>query len=241
MGKLFDWSLLLNSLLAIIRYVPITLFITLASMLTGLLIALLVAFIKLYKIPVLNQISVFYVSFIRGTPLLVQLYLIYYGIPRILNYLKYTYSVFSNYNPAAIAPIHYAMFAFSINIGAYLSETMRSSLEAVDRGQYEGALSIGLNRFQIMSKIVLPQAFVIAMPNIGNHLISNLKGTSLVFMISIIDIMGEAKIIGARENSFFEVYVAAAIIYWILCILFEILVHFISQKINQFQKGDVVR
>jgi L-cystine transport system permease protein len=129
--------------------------------------------------------------------------------------------------------------AFSVNLGAYLSETIRSSIEAVDRGQFEAANSIGMSQAQIMLKIVLPQALIVAIPNLGNTLISTVKDTSLIFMIGIVDIMGEAKIIGARGLAFFEIYIAVSIIYWFICIILEKCLNLLEKRSRIFERSVV--
>ncbi|MHC6180787.1 amino acid ABC transporter permease [Clostridium sp. JNZ X4-2] len=239
MNKIFDFTYMVQCIPKLIPYLPVTIWITVISMLFGLLIGLFIAIVKIYKIPVLKQISIAYVSFIRGTPLLVQLYLIYFGMPKFLYFFQIEYGWFENVNVNIIAPQYYAILAFSANLGGYLSETIRSSIEAVDRGQFEAANSIGMSQTQIMLKIVLPQALIVAIPNLGNTLISTVKDTSLIFMIGIVDIMGEAKIIGARGLAFFEIYIAVSIIYWIICIILEKCLNLLEKRSKIFERSVV--
>lgn len=219
MQSLIDIEYMVESFPQIIRYVPVTLMIAVVSMVLGLFIGLITALIKIYKVPVLKWVSAVYVSFIRGTPLLVQMYLSYYGIPKILDFMHMNYNW--NINVSNIPAIIFVYVSFSLNIGAYLSETIRSAIQAIDKGQLEAAYSVGMSRFQGMVRIVFPQALTIALPNFGNTFIGLLKDTSLAFIISVVEIMGQAKIIGARKLKFFEVYIDSAIIYWILCIVVE--------------------
>lgn len=237
MIKFFDAGLMFKALKQIIPYIPVTLEMTFASMLIGLILAFLLAIVRMYNVPVFKQIATVYISFMRGTPQLVQLYLIYYGIPRLLYVLQTNHGMFPGYKANAISPIFYAIFAFSLNAAAYLSETIRSSIESIDKGQMEAAQSMGISYGKTMRKIILPQAMVVALPNLGNLLMSNLKGTSLAFIITIVDIMGQAKIIGARNYSFFEVYVAVSIIYWILNIVIEAIVYGIEKKLRVYERG----
>jgi ABC-type amino acid transport system permease subunit len=111
----------------------------------------------------------------------------------------------------------FAIVALSLNAGAYMSETIRSALLAVDVGQLEAAYSVNMSVRQAMIRIVVPQAFGIALPPLANTLVSLIKETSLVFTISIIDLMARARIVGSRGYRFFEIYVVVSIIYWILC------------------------
>ena len=124
-----------GAIIEIIKFIPVTLKITTVSMLFALIIALTVAIIRIYKLPVLKELAVFYVSFIRGTPLLVQIYLSYYGFPKIFDYinLRYGYNIDISMVPAII----FVYVAFSLNVGAYLSETFRASILSVDKGQSE--------------------------------------------------------------------------------------------------------
>lgn len=235
MGKLFDPEFVLESFPSIIKYLPVTIEISLVSMLLGLLIGFVVALIKIYDVPILNKIANLYVTFIRGTPLLVQLYLSYYGIPLVLQYINYSQG--TNININDIPAILFVFFAFSVNEGAYTSETIRAAIQSVDKGQYEAAASIGMTNFQMMIRIVVPEAFVVALPNLGNSLINLIKGTSLAFTISVMDIMASGKIIAARAMRFFEVYIVIAFIYCALTILVEKLIGYLERKVSVGGEG----
>ncbi|MDV2684683.1 amino acid ABC transporter permease [Alkalihalophilus lindianensis] len=237
MENLLDVNYLIESFPAIISRLPITVGIAVGSLILGLFIGIGTALIKIYRVPVLRVISSLYISFIRGTPLLVQIYLVFYGIPKVIYYLQIEYGWLQYVDVNIIAPEVYALLAFSINLGAYLSETIRSAIESVDRGQFEAAKSIGMSPTQMMLKIIFPQALAVAIPNIGNVFISSIKDTSLVFIIGVIDIMGQAKILGSRGLAFFEVYIAVSIIYWILCIIVERLLVIIERRARRYERG----
>ena len=130
----------------------------------------------------------------------------------------------------------YVLIAYSFNIGAYMAETIRSSIEAVDRGQFEAARSVGMTSFQVYTRIIIPQTFVIALPNLGNSLISAVKDTSLMFVAGLVDVMAKAKIIGARAYNYLEVYIAAALIYWGTCLLIEIVFRLLEKKLGNFKR-----
>ncbi len=219
MKPLFDFQFMIAIIPDILQVVPVTLNITVVAMVLALFIGLVTALIRIYRIPLAKQLAALYISFTRGTPLLVQIYLAYYGIPKVLEYLQVNYGW--NINVDGIPAIVFIYFAFTLNVGAYLSETIRASIEAIDKGQMEAALSIGMTRLQAMRRIILPQAVAIALPSFGNTLISLIKDTSLAFMISVVEMMGEAKILGARGLQFFEVYIVVALMYWAICILVE--------------------
>lgn len=233
MGSLFDLKYMLSSFPQILKYAPVTLMVAVGSMALGLIIGLVTALIKLYRVPVLRWIAAIYVSFTRGTPLLVQLYLAYYGLPKFLAFMgdKFSWSI----QVGGIPTIVYVYVAFSLNVGAYLSESVRSAIESVDKGQYEAAYSVGMGRLQTMFRIILPQALTVALPNFGNTFISLMKDTSLAFVIAFVEIMGQAKIVGARSLRFFEVYIDSALIYWGLCLAAERGVSWLEGKTKRFK------
>lgn len=237
MDNLLDIQFLIESFPAIAARLPVTVGIAVGSMILSLFIGLTTALIKIYQVPVLKTISSCYVSFIRGTPLLVQIYLVFYGIPKVIYYVQTEYDQLQNVDVNIIPPEIYALLAFSINLGAYLSETIRSAIESVDRGQFEAAKAIGMSPAQMMVKIIFPQALAVAIPNLGNMFISTIKDTSLVFIIGVIDIMGQAKILGSRGLAFFEVYIAVSIIYWILCIVVERLLARVEKRARRYERG----
>ncbi|MBU9674236.1 amino acid ABC transporter permease [Planococcus sp. CP5-4] len=237
MENLLDLNFLIESFPAILSRLPVTIGIAVGSLLLSLIIGVAAALIKIYKVPVLSVITSIYISFIRGTPLLVQIYLVFYGIPKIICFLQSEYGWLQSADVNSIAPEFYALMAFSINLGAYLSETIRSAIESVDRGQFEAAKAIGMTPVQMMLKIVFPQALTVAIPNLGNMFISTIKDTSLVFIIGVIDIMGQAKILGSRGLAFFEVYIAVSIVYWILCIVVERLLAKIEKRARRYERG----
>ncbi|MET0961057.1 MAG: amino acid ABC transporter permease [Psychrobacillus psychrotolerans] len=237
MENLLDINYIIESLPSIAAQLPITILIAVGSMIFGLIIGLTTALIKIYKVPVLRQISAFYVSFTRGTPLLVQIYLVFYGIPKIIYFLQTDYGWLQRVDVNIISPEVFALLAFSLNLGAYLSETIRSAIESVEQGQFEAAKAIGMSPTQMMLKIIFPQALAVAIPNLGNIFISTIKDTSLVFMIGVIDIMGQAKILGSRGLAFFEVYIAASIIYWIVCMIVARLLLTLEKRIRRYERS----
>jgi len=239
MEKLFDFDYWLSSLPSIAAHLPVTIMIAVVSMILGVSIGLFTALLRLYKVPVLGRLSTIYVSFIRGTPLLVQIYLVFYGIPKLIYFFQTEYGWLQGLDVNMISPEYYALLSFSINLGAYLSETIRSGIESVDRGQFEAANALGMTQTQTMIKIILPQALAVTLPNLGNTFISTIKDTSLVFVIGVVDIMGEAKIIGARGLAFFEVYIAVSMIYWIVCIIIEKVLVKLEKRIRIYERSGI--
>lgn len=235
MRPIFDLQFMISIVPEIIKVVPVTLNITVVSMLFAIFIGLITALVRIYKIPVASQIASIYLSFTRGTPLLVQIYLAYYGIPKLLDYTHTYYGW--NIDINGIPAIVFIYFAFTLNVGAYLSETIRAAIQAIDKGQMEASLAIGMTNWQGLRRIILPQALAVALPSLGNTVISLIKDTSLAFMISVVEMMGEAKILGARGLQFFEVYIVVALIYWVICIFVEQAVILLENQIKRFEGG----
>lgn len=233
MPPVLDVQYMISVAPALLRALPVTLQITAVSLALALVVALATALVRIYRIPGVRQLAALYVSFTRGTPLLVQIYLAYYGLPKLLDWLeaRHGWAV----DVSGIPAIAFIYFAFTLNVGAYASEAVRASIEAIDKGQMEAALSVGMTRWQGMRRIVLPQAFTIALPSLGNTAISLIKDTSLAFLISVVEMMGEAKIQGARGLQFFEVYIVVALIYWAVCIAVERLVVVMERRVRRYE------
>jgi L-cystine transport system permease protein len=215
MGSLFDLEYTVKTIPFIIRGVPVALLIAVVAFVAGCAIGLGVALIRIYPRPFLTKLAVAYVSFIRGTPLLVQIFLAYYGVPLILIFFDAGDLV------SGIPAIYFIYISFSLNVGAYLSETVRAAILAIPKGQLEAAYSLGMSTPRAMFRVVLPQAFQATLPNLGNQFIMLLKDTSLAFVTSVPEIMAEAKIIAGRTSKFFEPYVVAALMYWAICLILE--------------------
>ena len=235
MGKIFDVQFMFDSIPSILTGIPKSLAIALFAFTLGIFIRFIGAISKIYRIPVLERITTVYVSFIRGTPLLVQILLIYYGIPIIVRIINQKFG--TQFDLSRIPAIVFMFAAFSLNAGAYLTETIRSAIQAVDKGQTEAAYSVGMSPVQAMVRIVIPQALKVGLPNFANFFIGMLKDTSLAFVASVTEIMGQAKIIAGRASRFFEAYIVAAVIYWIICILFEQMMRKLEARLRKSEKG----
>lgn len=235
MGKIFSVSFMIEIIPDILKGVPYTLAIAFVAFLVGILIGFFGAIIKIYHVPVLQRIVGVYVSFVRGTPLLVQILLIYYGIPILLRIMNEQFG--TGFDVSKIPAMAFMFVAFSISAGAYLTESIRAALLAVDKGQMEAAYSVGMTTFQAMTRIVIPQAIKVGLPVFANFFIGLLKDTSLAFAASVPEIMGQAKIEAGRASRFFEAYIDAALIYWIICIIFERLVVLLEKRVRRNEKG----
>lgn len=217
MGKIFDVTFMIGSVPEILSALPMTLMLAFISAGIGFALALAVALVRYFNVRFLNTVCKIYVSYIRGTPMLVQILLTFFGIPLLLKVINYRWG--TDYNVNSLPREVFAIIALSLNAGAYMSETLRSALLAVDVGQLEACYSVNMTTRQALVRIIMPQAFSIAIPPLVNTLVSLVKETSLVFTISIVDMMAQAKIVGARGYRFFEVYVVVSIIYWVVCTL----------------------
>lgn len=232
--KIFDLSFMLSSFPRILEALPVTLELTAVSAIFGLLLGFGLAMVKINKPRVLTPICTFFVSFMRGTPQLVQLFLAYYGLPLVIKAINASLGTELNVN--GVPAIVYAFVAFSLNESAYFSENIRAAILSVDRKKIEAAKSVGMTGAQTMLRIVLPEAIVVAIPNLGNSIISLLKGTSLAYTVTIMDVMGAAKAVAGRNLRYFEVYIAVSLIYWACSLILEQLVRVIEKKTNILEK-----
>lgn len=234
---MFELSFMISSVPEIIQYIPVTVLMAIVSCVIGAVLGMVLALVRFFKVRFLSQLISAYISFIRGTPMLVQLYLVYYGLPLVARGI--VEGLGGEYDANAIPKLVYAFTAFSLNSAAYMSETFRSALGAVDKGQLEACYSIHMTTFQALRRVILPQAFVIALPPLGNSLLSLVKDTSLAFSISIIDLMAGAKIVASRSFRFFEIYIVVSLIYWVICFILERLIALVERKIKRYEKGSL--
>ena len=214
------WGILVDSLPKLLEYgVKVTVPLTALSFALALVIALIVAMIQYANVRLLRQVCRFYIWIVRGTPLLVQLYLVFYGLPS----LGVTLPAYPT-----------AVLVFGFNEGAYMAESMRGALESVSRGQMEAGWCVGLNYLQIMRHIVLPQAFRAAFPALSNSLISMLKGTSLAATITVTEMFREATIINGRVYESLGLYTEVALIYLAFCTILTWLQHIGEKKLASY-------
>lgn len=230
MGTIFDISVVFSSIPRLLQYLPVSLEITAVSMVFGLLLGLVFAVVRMKKVPVLHGIVAFFISFVRGTPLIVQLYMTYYVIPLVLKYINLQYG--TDYSIKAVPDLLFVIITFSFNEAAYNSEIIRAALQSVQRGQIEAAESLGMSYAQTLRRVILPQAALVAIPPLGNALIGLLKGTSLAFVAGVIEMTAAGKIISGSNFRFFEVYLALAVIYWAMTILIERLAALLEKRLE---------
>lgn len=230
----FDAGLILEYWPVVLQGLPTTLKLTVVATLFGIFFGFLIAIVKINRVPVLRQICGVYVSFIRGVPLMVLLYMSYYGLPLITMAMNDRLGTRLDIN--SITPFTFALVAFVMQEAAYESEVIRAALLSVDRKETEAAKSIGMTGLQTLWRITIPQALVVAIPSFGNALTSLIKGTSLAFIISVMDMMGKAKVLGGRNFHYFEAYICAALTYWVICILLGFAVKYAEKRMNVYDR-----
>ena len=201
----------------LINGLTVTLPLTIISFVLALVIALITALVQTAKIPVLRQLARFYVWVIRGTPVLVQLFVVFYGLPSL--------GVLIDPFPAAVA-------CFAINEGAYCAETMRGALESVPQGQLEAGYCVGMSWWQIMRRIVLPQALRTAVPSLSNSLISMIKDTSLASNITVAELFMAGQRVAARTYIFLPIYCEVAVVYLLFCTIITKLQALVERQLN---------
>lgn len=188
----------------IARGLPITLSVAISAMVIGIILGTGVALLRKKHDGLIGYALGIYVSFFRGTPLMVQLFIFFYGLPQLIPAC------------AKVNAFQASILVMSINASAYISEVIRGALNAVDKGQYEAGLAVGMTHVQVMERIVLPQAFRIAIPPLGNTFVSLIQGTAITFMLGLQDIMGLSKMQAAATYRFFETYLAVGFVYWFI-------------------------
>ncbi len=197
------WNILVDSFPKLLGYgIRVTVPLTIFSFAIALAVALIVALIQYANVKVLRQICRFYIWIVRGTPLLVQLYIVFFGLPGVGIKLD-----------AFVA----AMLVIGFNEGAYMAETIRGAMESVSRGQMEAGYCVGMNFPKIMWHVVLPQTFRTAFPALGNSMISMMKETSMAATISVMEMFRQAQVINGRVYESLGLYVEVALIYLAFC------------------------
>ncbi|MBH4010593.1 amino acid ABC transporter permease [Pseudomonas aeruginosa] len=209
--KLLEWLANLVELLGmawpfLLQGAMYTVLFAAVSMVLGLILGFSVAVVRVTKVPVVSQIAAVYVSAFRGTPLLVQIFVLYYGLPSVG--IEFT-------------PVTAGILALTLNVAVYLSESMRGAILGIDKGQWEAGLSVGLTWGQTLWNIITPQALRLAVPSLSNSLISLIKDTSLISVITVTELMLATKEVIAETFQPLPLYLAAAGIYWLLSALFE--------------------
>ncbi|MFJ2553582.1 amino acid ABC transporter permease [Microbacterium sp. NPDC087591] len=189
----------------------------LSSFALGLVIALGVALMRISTRSVVSGIARVYISIIRGTPLLVQLFVIFYGLPSI---------------GVTIDPWPCAIIAFSLNVGGYAAEVIRAAIISVPQGQWEAAYTVGMGRTRTLTRVILPQAARVSVPPLSNTFISLVKDTSLASLILVTELFKVSQQIAASTYQFMVVYLTAALVYWVFCLVLSTGQSFLERRLD---------
>ena len=221
------WGILVDAFPKILYYgIKVTIPLTIISFALALVIAMGCAMVQVANIKGLRQLVRFYIWIIRGTPLLVQLYLVYFGLPDL---------------GIVLPAFPCAVLVFALNEGAYCAETMRAAIESVPKGQLEAGYCVGMSYLQTMRRIILPQAFRTAFPPLSNSLISMIKDTSLAANITVVEMFMTAQRVAGRTYEHLALYAEVALIYLLFCTVITRLQALGEKKLSRMNGGDVIR
>ena len=199
-----DFEYMWGLLPVLLGYVPLTLFMAFVGMVCALVLASVLAVERVFRVPVLDVFVRLFISFFRGTPLLVQLFLFYYGLPQVLSFL------------GKIDGVTATIMGLTLHFSAYIAERIRAAILGVDRSQWEAAQAVGMTQGQMMRQIILPQASRVAAPTLVNYFIDMIKGTSLAFTLGVTELMGATQKEAAGSFLYFEAFLVVAAIYWVM-------------------------
>ncbi len=211
-------KLVLDSAPWLLKGALFTLQLSLGGMIFGLLLGLVLALLRLSFFWPLRLLARFYISIFRGTPLIAQLFLIYYGLPQFNLELE---------------PFAAAMIGLSLNTAAYTAETLRGAISSIDKGQWEAAASLGMTSWQRMRRVILPQAARTALPSLGNSFVGLIKDTSLAATIQVPELFRQAQLITSRTFEVFTMYLAASLIYWVMATVLATLQNRLEKRVNR--------
>lgn len=228
---MIDFSILPTALLFIARAIPNTLFMAFISLLFGILIGSIIAVIRQNSGRFVNGIFAVLVSFFRGVPSIVQLFIVYNSLPFLLAPVISSF-IGHPVKPFDVSPYWTVYTTFILYNTAYQSENIRGALQAVDKGQYEAAVATGMTPFSAFTRIVFPQAFVVALPTFFTYYLKTIKLLALVFTVKVVDMFAEADIFSALYNRRTEPYIADAIAYWAVAIVLTFLFSWWEKKLR---------
>ncbi|WP_430534839.1 amino acid ABC transporter permease [Listeria rocourtiae] len=232
-----DFPFIWEAFKEILTALPLTLLLTFVPLIVGFLIGLGVALARIYRVTGVHRVANGYVSFVRGTPIVMHIMLIYFGLPLLLDSLAKRYDWSFNINGVPITI--FVLIALSLSAGAYLSEIIRSGIIAVPSGQVEAGYSVGMTKFQVMTRIILPQALAQSIPNLTNIVVGFLQASSIAFLVSVKEITGTAQIVASSNLKFLEAFIAAGLLYWGVTIMIELIASLIDRKATAYNKGGI--
>ncbi|MEF9942384.1 MAG: amino acid ABC transporter permease [Lachnospiraceae bacterium] len=215
-----DVNFSLSVFTSILRALPVTLSLTAISFVLALAISIIIAMIDYFEVPILKQVCKLYVSFFRGTPLIPQLFLLYFGIPTFIPALR------------SISAYSVCVIGLTLNAAAYMKEVIRGALLSVPQGQRDAAVAHGMTPLQAMCRIVLPQAGRVAIPSLFNNLVDIIKGSSMAFTIGVIEITATANLRASVTFNYFESYMILMLVYWGIILLLERIESMLERKMS---------
>lgn len=202
--QIFDFEFVVNLIPIMIKYLGVTFKMSLLALVLGIVVAMVIALVVDADIPVLKRLSKIYISFFRGTPLVAQLFFIYFGLIKIIPSLK------------ELSAFNAAVIVLGLNSSAYFAESLRGAISSVDKGQAEACYAFGMTYTQAMVRIILPQAIRVAIPAMTNTFADIIKGSSLAFTIGVTEIMATAQSEAAATYKYLEAFTCVVIIYWLI-------------------------
>lgn len=219
LGNFFDAELAWRNLPFLLEGIPLTLMISIIGMASGLVIGLFLALARGSKAKIWRYPARMYISFMRGTPILVFLFILYFGLP---------------YVGIQLSAVLAATLGFGLNSAAYIAEINRSALNSIDRGQWESAKALNIGYWKTMRKIILPQATRIAIPPLTNVFMDIVKATSLAAVITVPEVFQHAQIVAGRSFDSMTMYITIALIYWPICMLISVIQDRLESKFSKF-------
>ena len=229
---MIDWAFIAEAFPQVLASVPLTLLLVFASIPIGWALGILIALVKNAKVPVLYQLSVVFVSFMRSVPMVVILFVAYYSVPLIIQ--SYTSSIGLSVDVNAVPPAAYAICAFVLEQAAYSSEVFRSAILAVDKGQIEAAESVGMTKPVAYVRIVLPQAITSALPNLNGLFVGLVQGTSLAYFVGVYEVMATSNLLATSSYAYIEAYLMATVIYEVLSFIFNRIFRVIEARASRY-------
>lgn len=202
--------------------------ITLVTFVIGLIVALFTALMRISTSRVLRGIARIYISIIRGTPMIVQLFIIFYGIPELGRLITN-----NSDSQWTLAPVVAAIIGLSLNVGAYASEIIRGGILSIPKGQTEAAYSIGMNYRQTVQRIILPQAIRVSVPALGNTFLSLIKDTSLLGFILVAEMFRKAQEVASTTYEYLTIYILVALLYWVVCFIISIIQNYYESYLER--------
>lgn len=230
---MIDFKFMVEAFPKILLSVPTALLMAFVAALIGWIMGIGIALVRKNKVPVISQILAVYVSFLRGVPMLILLYIAYYAFPIALQ--QYYISIGSTATVDKIPAVAYAIIALVLEQSAFSSEIFRAALSAVDEGQMEAAYSVGMTKFQALSRIVFPQAMAIAVPNLGGLFVGLIRGTSLAYYVGVYEITATANLLAMPSLNYIEAYVMTTVIYEVLSFIFNKITALCENRYKKFR------